>query len=119
MDVHLPTPLLGGLSPRQFMKRHWQRKPLLVRGAVPGMRPVADRGELFELASRDEVESRLVEQRDDGRWSMRRGPFTRRSLPPLARPRWTLLVRAWTCTSTPRMNCCSASASCPRRGWTT
>ena len=93
MDVHLPTPLLGGLSPRQFMKRHWQRKPLLVRGAVPGMRPVLDRGELFALAARDEVESRLVEQRDDGRWSMRRGPFTRRALPPLASPRWTLLVQ--------------------------
>jgi 50S ribosomal protein L16 3-hydroxylase len=93
MDVHLPTPLLGGLSPRQFMKRHWQRKPLLVRGAVPGMQPIADRGGLFALATRDEVESRLVEQRDDGRWSMRRGPFTRRALPPLARPRWTLLVQ--------------------------
>jgi len=93
MDVHLPTPLLGGLSPRQFMKRHWQRKPLLVRGAVPGMQPIADRAELFALAARDEVESRLVEQQGDGRWSMRRGPFTRRALPPLARPRWTLLVQ--------------------------
>jgi 50S ribosomal protein L16 3-hydroxylase len=93
MDVHLPTPLLGGLTPRQFMKRHWQRKPLLVRGAVPAMKPLLERGELFALASRDEVESRLVEQRDDGRWSMRRGPFNRRSLPPMARPRWTLLVQ--------------------------
>ncbi|KQT11151.1 JmjC domain-containing protein [Ramlibacter sp. Leaf400] len=93
MDVHLPTPLLGGLSARQFMKRHWQRKPLLVRGAIPGMKPLLERNALFALAAQDEVESRLVEQHDDGRWSLRSGPFARRALPPLARPRWTLLVQ--------------------------
>ena len=36
MRTHNPLTLLGGLTPAQFMKRHWQRKPLLVRGAVPG-----------------------------------------------------------------------------------
>src|SRR5688500_13597900 len=93
MDVHLPTPLLGGLSPRQFMKRHWQRKPLLVRGAVPDMKPLLERNALFSLAASDEVESRLVEQREGGEWTMRSGPFARRALPPLARPGWTLLVQ--------------------------
>lgn len=93
MDVHLPLPLLGGLSPRQFMKRHWQRKPLLVRAAVPGFQPLLARNELFALAARGEVESRLVEQRTGGRWTLRRGPFGRRALPPLARPGWTLLVQ--------------------------
>src|SRR5687767_9412173 len=93
MQIAQPLSLLGGLSPRQFMKRHWQRKPLLVRGAVPGLPPVADRNALFALAGRDDVESRLVEKHDDGRWSLRRGPFARRALPPLARPRWTLLVQ--------------------------
>jgi 50S ribosomal protein L16 3-hydroxylase len=92
MDVHHPTPLLGGLSPQQFMKRHWQRKPLLVRGAVPGLQPVLDRDALFTLAGREGVESRLVEQREAG-WKLRRGPFGRRALPPLSRPRWTLLVQ--------------------------
>ncbi|TFY97130.1 JmjC domain-containing protein [Ramlibacter humi] len=93
MDVHLPTPLLGGLSPRQFMKRHWQRKPLLVRGAVPDMRPLLERRELFALAQQEGVESRVVEQRAGGRWSLRRGPFGPRSLPPMSRPAWTLLVQ--------------------------
>ncbi|WBY02721.1 cupin domain-containing protein [Ramlibacter tataouinensis] len=93
MDVHLSTPLLGSLSPRQFMKRHWQRKPLLVRGAVPDFRPLLARNELFALAAREDVESRVVEQRGGGGWSLRRGPFTRRALPPLSRPGWTLLVQ--------------------------
>jgi hypothetical protein len=33
MNTTQPLPLPGGLSPRQFMSRHWQKKPLLVRGA--------------------------------------------------------------------------------------
>ena len=74
------------------MRRHWQKKPLLVRGAVPGMVPLLQRAELFELAARDEVESRLVLQ-ERGSWRMRRGPFPRRALPPLTQPGWTLLVQ--------------------------
>ncbi|WP_332816394.1 JmjC domain-containing protein [Ramlibacter sp.] len=93
MDVHLPSPLLGGLSPRQFMKRHWQRKPLLVRGAIPGFRPLLGRAGLFALAAREEVESRVVEQQAGGQWTLRRGPFARRVLPPLSRAGWTLLVQ--------------------------
>jgi 50S ribosomal protein L16 3-hydroxylase len=92
MDTKQALPLLGGLSPRQFMKRHWQKKPLLVRGAVPGFQPLLSRAELFGLASRDEVESRLV-SRAGAKWSFRRGPFQRRALPPLSQPAWTLLVQ--------------------------
>lgn len=92
MDFTRPTPLLGGLTPAQFMKRHWQKKPLLVRGALPGFDPLLSRAELFALAGREEVESRLV-ARSGGTWQFRRGPFARRALPPLARPDWTLLVQ--------------------------
>ncbi|CAA9403187.1 MAG: FIG002776: hypothetical protein [uncultured Ramlibacter sp.] len=93
MDVDQPTPLLGGLSPRQFMKSHWQRKPLLVRGAVPGLQPLLTRPALFELAAQDGVESRLVVQESGGGWRMRRGPIARRALPALSQPQWTLLVQ--------------------------
>ena len=92
MEVTRPLALLGGLTPARFMKRHWQRKPLLVRGALPGFTPLLSRAELFALAGRDEVESRLV-ARSGGKWQFRRGPFARRVLPPLARPDWTLLVQ--------------------------
>jgi 50S ribosomal protein L16 3-hydroxylase len=92
MDTTRPLALLGGLTPATFMKRHWQKKPLLVRGAIDAFQPLLARGELFELAQRDEVESRLV-ARSGSRWQFRRGPFRRRALPPLARPNWTLLVQ--------------------------
>ena len=62
MDIDLPLPLLGGLSPAQFMRRHWQKKPFVIRQAVPGVQPPLPRAELFDLAGRDDVESRLLVQ---------------------------------------------------------
>jgi 50S ribosomal protein L16 3-hydroxylase len=93
MDTNEACSLLGGLSPATFMRRHWQKKPLLVRQAIPDFAPLLGRSELFELAGREEVESRLVVQQGAGGWKLQRGPLARRSLPPLKQPRWTLLVQ--------------------------
>jgi 50S ribosomal protein L16 3-hydroxylase len=87
------TPLLGGLTPQQFMRRHWQKKPLLIRQAIPGFTPLLDRTALFELASQEAVESRVIEHQAKG-WKMRHGPFVRKALPPVSRPAWTLLVQS-------------------------
>lgn len=84
-------PLLGGLSPRAFLARYWQRRPLLVRNALPGFRPPAGRALLERLSARDDVESRLVLQRPAG-WRVEHGPFTRARLARLPRADWTLLV---------------------------
>lgn len=92
MDVNLSTTLLGGLTPAQFMRRHWQKKPLLVRQALPGIAAPLPRAALFALAARDEVESRLVVQQGQA-WTLRHGPLSRRALPPLVQPGWTLLVQ--------------------------
>jgi len=92
MDPHRPMALLGGLSAVEFMRRHWQKKPLLVRAACPDALPDVDRSRLFALAARDDVESRLV-QRAAARWSVRPGPIARRALPTLATRAWTLLVQ--------------------------
>ena len=96
MDVNQKLPLLGGLSPALFMKRHWQKKPLLVRQAWPGVLPPLPRAALFALAGSDDVESRLVAREGAGkaaRWRVRKGPLPRSALPPLSRAGWTLLVQ--------------------------
>ena len=94
MDIHQPLPLLGGLTPEQFMKRYWQKKPLLVRQALPHFQPLLSRPELLALAEQDEVESRLVKKiQGDAGWQVRSGPFQRRQLPALKAPDWTLLVQ--------------------------
>jgi len=91
MRPDAPTPLLGGLSPQQFMRKHWHKKPLLVRNAWTGESPIS-RYELFELATRDDVESRLITHHQ-GEWALAQGPLRRRSLPKLTAPNWTLLVQ--------------------------
>ena len=79
MDIQQPLSLLGGLTPAQFMRRHWQKKPLLVRQAIPQFAPPVLRSELFALAAQEGVESRLV-QLVKGAWKLRHGPFNRRKL---------------------------------------
>ncbi len=86
--------VLAGISPHVFMRDYWQKKPLLIRQAIPQMQPLITRRELFELAALQDVESRLV--LGDGvkqPWQMRRGPFKTRHLPALKQPHWTLLVQ--------------------------
>jgi len=92
MDLTHPTPLLSGLTPQTFMRRHWQKKPLLIRQAIPAVKSPLGRTELFELAGQDGVESRLVERHTEG-WTLRHGPFSRRQLPSLKQAAWTLLVQ--------------------------
>jgi 50S ribosomal protein L16 3-hydroxylase len=92
MNITSPTPLLGGLSPSVFMRRHWQKRPLLIRQALPGVMPFVSRSELFAMAARDEVESRLIVHEGTG-WRLRSGPIPRRALPPVSQNAWTLLVQ--------------------------
>ncbi|WP_439588838.1 JmjC domain-containing protein [Hydrogenophaga sp.] len=87
-----PSPLLGGLSPARFMRRHWQKKPLLIRAAVPGFQPLLSRQQLFEMAGQETVESRLI-VRQGASWTLRQGPLGRSGLPPLKQPGWTMLVQ--------------------------
>jgi len=90
MQIDLPTPMLAGLSPAQFMRKHWQKKPLVVRQAFDPVEPPASLKELAALAARDDVESRLVTA-FDGDWKLRHGPIAR--LPAMSKPGWTLLVQ--------------------------
>jgi 50S ribosomal protein L16 3-hydroxylase len=84
--------LLGGLSPAQFMRRYWQKKPYVIRGAVPGFESFLSRQALFALAADAAVESRLIVYKPNG-WILKHGPIARTSLPPLKQKNWTLLVQ--------------------------
>jgi len=80
--------LLGGLSPRAFLRRYWQKRPLFVPQALPGFGGVIDKRALAALAARDDVESRMVERRGTHR-DTRHGPFEKVTL---GKARSTLLV---------------------------
>ncbi len=90
MNVKLPLPLLGGISPEQFMSQYWQKKPLLIRAAVPDFKPLVSEKELLDFSANDEVESRLVEQTAKG-WKLTAGPIDK--LPSVKNKAWTLLIQ--------------------------
>ena len=79
---------LLGCAPRAFLRRYWQKRPLFVRGALPGFRGLADERMLRALAARDDVESRIVRRRGT-RWETEHGPF---KSPAISRANCTLLV---------------------------
>jgi 50S ribosomal protein L16 3-hydroxylase len=83
---------LGRHTVARFMREYWQRRPLLIRQALPGFRSPVTRDQLFALARRDDVESRCVSA-SGGRWRLAHGPFDQGALPGVARRRWTLLVQ--------------------------
>lgn len=83
------TPLKN-TSEQEFFSEYWQKKPLLIRQAFPDFKPLLSKEDLFKLASKDDVESRLISQ--EGRnWHMQNGPFAK--LPSPAKKAWTLLVQ--------------------------
>ncbi|MDP1716555.1 MAG: cupin domain-containing protein, partial [Burkholderiales bacterium] len=84
--------ILAGLDAAAFLRRHWQKKPLLARQALPEFTSLLTRKTLFELAARDDVHSRLV-TRNRGRWQVEHGPFATRALARLPKRNWTLLVQ--------------------------
>jgi len=80
--------LLGGLTPRTFLRRCWQKRPLFVRDALPQFAGMIDANALCALARRDDVESRIVERRGN-RWETQHGPFKRTKA---RASNWTILV---------------------------
>jgi len=84
--------LLGGQTASRFLRQHWQKAALLVRSAVPGFNGMFDRSSLVALATRDDVESRLVVN-ERGRYALTHGPFRRVDFKALPAQGWTLLVQ--------------------------
>lgn len=84
--------ILGEITPRDFLRSHWQKRPLLVRQALPGFTSPIDAGELAGLACEDNVESRLIEKHGD-RYALEQGPFDAARFAKLPERDWTLLVQ--------------------------
>jgi 50S ribosomal protein L16 3-hydroxylase len=83
---------LGGLEAGQFLRDYWQKKPLLIRNAFPGFAEPFSPGDVLQLATRDDAESRLV-QKIRKNWVLEQGPFTFAQLKRLPTTGWTVLVQ--------------------------
>ena len=88
-----PDTLLGGLSVEAFLEHYWQKKPLLIRSALPGFSSPLTPEQLMNLACEEDVEARIIlEKHGDYPWQLLYGPFEEdfHDMPP---SHWTLLVQ--------------------------
>ncbi|WP_273203991.1 cupin domain-containing protein [Marinobacter subterrani] len=86
--------MLGGLTPSEFLRDYWQKKPLVIRRAFPGFQCPVSADELAGLACEEGVESRIVIENDDGKpWQLHNGPFAPDRFSELPEQDWTLLVQ--------------------------
>lgn len=94
-----PLELLGHITAEQFLADYWQKKPLLVKQALPGYCCPISSDEMAGLAMEDTIESRIIiEHGENAPWQLQRGPFTEQHFQNLPESHWTLLIQqldAW------------------------
>ena len=88
--LHFPD----DLNSANFLKEYWQKRPLLMRGGLSGYTCPLSAEELAGLACEEEIESRMVLEKDGTRpWEARTGPFDEQAFAGLPSSHWTLLVQ--------------------------
>ncbi|MFA6062777.1 MAG: cupin domain-containing protein [Gallionella sp.] len=87
----IPT-LLGALSVEEFLRDYWQKKPLLIRGAIPDFSGLLSPQQAIELACTEDVQARLVIQRK-GQFELQQSPFEPQDFKSLNKTKWTVLVQ--------------------------
>lgn len=87
--------VLGGITAEQFLAEYWQKKPLLVRNAMPEIAGLLEPDDVMELALDENVTARLIKQkdRDPNQWSVKSSPLLKADFQKMPKL-WTLLIQA-------------------------
>ena len=88
-----PLALLNHLTPAQFLAEYWQKKPLLIRGAIPDFTGLLSPNELAGLACEEDVQARIIKLKKS-KWSVVQSPFDEAVFAKLPKSDWTLLVQS-------------------------
>ena len=89
MNLEFPN----GLNEDRFLADYWQKKPLLMRNALPGFVSPLDADELAGLSLENDVESRLITGTIPARRKLEQGPFNARRFADLPTTGWTILIQ--------------------------
>ncbi|MGD8582445.1 MAG: cupin domain-containing protein [Gammaproteobacteria bacterium] len=92
-DARCHPPFPGDITVEIFLQEYWQKKPLLIRNAFPGINSPLTPDELAGLACEEDANSRIVfEQHEQGHWHVLHGPLHEDDFNDLPERNWTLLV---------------------------
>ena len=83
---------LGGLTSNQFLKKYWQKMPLLIREAFD--HPLLDMNlsQFIKLSNNPLCSTRLITQRN-GNYQVTYGPVSRKKIKLLPKAGWTILIQ--------------------------
>ncbi len=89
-NTHNP---LGSLTPEQFFKEYWQKKPLVIRQAFADFQCPITADELAGLSCEDDIDSRIIIEKDgDHPWQPIFGPMNDNIFANLPKTHWTLAI---------------------------
>ncbi|MDC9726493.1 MAG: cupin domain-containing protein [Candidatus Thioglobus sp.] len=84
----------GKISEEEFLADYWQKKPLLIKQALPDFISPLSPDELAGLSLEEDFESRLITGSiDHEQWTLTNGPFLVDDFAKLPDNDWTLLVQ--------------------------
>lgn len=92
MQKNQPIALLGGLTAETFFAEYWQKKPLLIKQAIPHFSGLLSPDDLAGIACEEDAQARIVIEKNAG-WQLKNGPFTETDFAKLPKKNWTLLVQ--------------------------
>jgi 50S ribosomal protein L16 3-hydroxylase len=83
-----------GMTPAQFLRDYWQKRPLLIRNAFPNFQSPIAPEDLAGLACEEAALSRLIQHNEDReRWHVKTGPLAESDFAKTGDANWTLLVQ--------------------------
>ncbi|EIJ33277.1 cupin domain-containing protein [Thiothrix nivea] len=84
--------MFGDITIEEFLRDYWQKKPLLIRNALPAFQPPITPDELAGLACETDTSRIVLEKGGKHPWEVRHGAFDDDDFADLPPTHWTLLV---------------------------
>jgi 50S ribosomal protein L16 3-hydroxylase len=86
-------PVLGTMTQKTFLAKYWQKRPVLLKGALVPFPEIITPDEVLGMSLDERVESRLIREKGGATpWETKRGPFKASLFKKLPPTHWTVLV---------------------------
>lgn len=81
-----------GLNTQTFLDEYWQKKPLLIRNALPGFETPVSPDELAGMSLEEGTTPRIITQDKTGQYQLEHGPFEPNRYEHIGNKDWSLMI---------------------------